>query len=325
VAGEEPAAEDRTVSGGRLELVPCDPNDPDVAVTVTDPAQIAHDQTIDAMDAIRRPAGDYLHMPWRALDDLIGGVPPADLWYVGGFSGDGKTTMLTSLALDGVASGWRVYYLGLESRAHVIRTHFACKNLGLDAGDLLSGAYLNWHNAAEVREQVRLELKRQASAANATALRVSEAKHLTASVVRSEYLKASAYEVNAEILEMTQNLGVVTLAASQFNLDAIRGDRALRHLPPRENVWKFGNKKREVSSGQLAVYRPFRIGGVPDDEMRQFRAGTVSSREVCESNTMAAHCVKHRLYGAREGQRALLGVRSGRVMERSPSLPYSLR
>lgn len=350
MGGSQPTSAGGVVSGTYLELVPCDPNDPDAVISgVTDPMTTAHEQTIAALDAIRRPANEYLHMPWRALDDLVGGVPPGDLWYVGGFSGDGKTTMLTSLTLDGVALGWRVYYLGLESRAHVIRTHFACKVLGLDAGDLLSGEYLNWPNAAEIREQVRLELKRQSSVELAAALRVSEAKHLTAGVVRTEYLKAAAHNatvvivdhvdhladaqnaknisdaVNAEILEMTQQLGVVTLAASQFNLDAIRGDRLLRHMPPRENVWKYGNKKREVASGQLALYRPLRIAGVDKDEMAKFRAGDLAPRDVCEPSAMACYCVKHRLYGAREHQRVLLGVKAGRVSDAQSRLPWGLR
>lgn len=316
-----------------------------------DPQVRAHDQAIEAIDAIRRPAGDYLHMPWRPLDALVGGMPPGDVWYVGGYSGDGKTTLLTSLTLDGVRAGWRVYYLGLESRAHVIRTHFACQVLSLNAGDLLSGAYLAWENAAEVRERVRVELRRMSAAAVSASLRVSEARQLTPQVVRAEYLsaavhgaqvvivdhvdhladavnqKAASDAVNGAILELTQQLGVVTIAASQFNLDAVRGDRMLRHLPPRENVWKFGNRKREVASGQLAIYRPLRSDGVGKTDMAAFRAGVITAREVCEPNTMACYVVKHRLYGDREHRHVLLGVQAGRVVtrEQHASLPYSLR
>lgn len=337
------------MSRGPLELVPCDDDDPERAIRVADPAEAAHDQAREALDAIRRPAEEYLRLPWPALDEIVRGIPPGDVWYVGGFSGDGKTTLLTSLTLDGVAAGWRVYYLGLESRAKVIRTHFACKALGLDAGDLLSGTYLTWPNAAAIREAMRLELKRQASAEQARALRVSEAAALDVAVVHAEYARAAAYgatvvivdhvdhlasardtkalsdDVNSAILEMTQDLGVVTIAASQLNLDTIRGNRALRHMPPAENCWKYGNRKREVASGQLAVYRPLRIAGLEKGELQRFRDGDLTARDVCEPHTMAVSCSKHRLYGKHEGMRALLGVQQGRVVPRALSLPYSLR
>lgn len=333
-----------------LTIVPADehPDDDGETFEVRDPAREAQDQAREALDAIRRPASEYLHLPWRALDEVADGIPPGDVWYVGGFSGDGKTTLLTSLTLDGVAAGWQVYYLGLESRANVIRTHFACKSLGLDAGDLLTGAYLQWADHEAVRERVRLELKRQASAEMAHALRVSEAPSLDARVVRTEFARAAAYgatvviidhvdhlasardmkvlsdEVNATILEMTQELGVVSIVASQLNLDTIRGNRAARHLPPAENCWKYGNKKREVASGMLAVYRPLRIAGLQKGELQAFKDGELAARDVCEPNTMAVVCTKHRLRN-HESRRALLGVKAGRVVPKDPGLPWSLR
>lgn len=333
----------------QLQLVRAEHGDPETVVTTENPATVAYEQAIDAIDAIRRPASEYLHMPWPELDNAVGGIPPGDLWYVGGFSGDGKTTMLTSLVLDGVSLGWRVYYLGLESRAHVIRTHFACKTLGLDAGDLLSGAYHAWGNAPEVRESVRAELKRQMLTEAASTLRVSEAASLTAAVVRQEYLQAAALgstvvvvdhvdhladaqnakqasdAVNAEILTWTQQLGVVTIAASQLNLDTIRGNRALRYMPVRETYFKFGNKKRELASGMLGIYRPLRLDGLEKGELQRLREGELEARDVCEPHTMALNVVKHRLYGQREGMRVLLGVRQGRVVERPARLPHSLR
>lgn len=322
-----------------LQLVPCDDDDPEAVVRVTDAATEADSQARDAIDAIRRPADEYLHLPWPALDEIVGGVPPGDLWYVGGFSGDGKTTMLTSLTLDGISRGWRVYYLGLESRPQVIRTHFACKALGYDAGDLLSGAYLDWPNHAEVFEQVRMEVKRQSRGEAASALRVSQARKLDAHVVREEFLRAAAHgarvvivdhvdhladtgnakvtsdAVQGAILDMTQQLGLITLAASQLNNDTIRGDRSARYRAPAENCWKYGSKKRDVASGMLAIYRPLRIAGVEKSEMAKLRDGEIKGRDVCEPNTMAVMAIKHRLYGGREGMRALLGVYRGRVTE----------
>jgi len=335
-----------------MQLVREPGEEPEQSPQVVHPHDNALEHAKDALGAIAREASEYLHMPWPELDGLVGGIAPADLWYINAFSGDGKTTFLTSLVLDGIKhSQWRVYYLGLESRPKVIMTHFACARLGMSAADLLSGAARQWPNYDAIRAALVDELRRMVDDASyGDVPYISKAKTLSAATVRSEarianeiganvlvvdhvdHIAGSARSlmdestaVNDALLEASQEFGFVTLASGQLNLDAIRGDRALRYTAPRENFIKFGNKKREVASGMLGLYRPLALNGVPKDDMAKFRAGDLEPRHVCEPNTMGVVCMKHRLYGSREGQRVYLGVRDGRIVPRPSSLPYVLR
>ncbi len=97
-------------------------------------ARVAASQTKSAIRLLDRTAADFMRMPWVALDSIVGGMAAGDIWFLGGFSGDGKTTALTSAVDCWYEGGKRIYYLGLESRPNILKTHWACKRLGLDAG-----------------------------------------------------------------------------------------------------------------------------------------------------------------------------------------------
>lgn len=327
---------------GALQLVECSPDDPEATYVILNPTIAGFDQTIEAVEAVGRKAESYLHFPWRALDDLVGGMPPGDLWYVGGFSGHGKTTFLTSLVLDWVEAGVAVYYMGLESQPKVLRTHFACKRLGYDAGDLLSGAYLAWDNADLVRKQVAAEIHQMGMAGSdwRSRLMISPAKAVDEGRLRGEAMMAadcgvrvlvvdhvdhlegdggSLYEAsvraNRALLDIAQEYGFLVIAATQFNLAAVRAARALKHVAPKDDYIKMGNHKREIASGVLGLYRPLKLTGVDKKLLAAFNAGHAEQQEVIEPFTMAVSLMKHRLYGAREGKRVYLGVDHGRVVD----------
>ena len=55
-------------------------------------ARAAVEQTDAAVDALFQEPKDFLHFPWEGVDELCGGIGPGNVWFVGGFSGNGKTT-----------------------------------------------------------------------------------------------------------------------------------------------------------------------------------------------------------------------------------------
>lgn len=323
-----------------LRVIDCAPEDPAASLVIQHPRLAAFDHASDARRALNAPESAFLHFPWPSLDAVVGGMPAGDLWYVGAFSGHGKTTFLTSLVLDWVDQGVGVYYMGLESRPHILQTHFACKRLGYDAGDLLSGAYHAWTNADAVREEVKAQILHDASEGASKGLLLSSAKYVDEFTLRAEAVMAkeckarvfvvdhvdhiqadgnNLYEAsvaaNRALLDIAHEHGFLVLAATQFNLSAVRGARSLLHVAPREDYVKMGNHKREVASGMLGLYRPFQIVGLDKDKVKGYNAGTVEASEVLEPNTMAVSVLKHRLYGTREGKRVFLGVEHGRVRE----------
>src|SRR5690242_13278125 len=58
--------------------------------------KIAVNQSKQAVKLLDRTASDFLSMPWPNLDAVVAGMSAGDIWFIGGFSGDGKTTALTS-------------------------------------------------------------------------------------------------------------------------------------------------------------------------------------------------------------------------------------
>lgn len=309
---------------------------------LTSPAVQVSDEVCDAILDIERSADDYFHFPWPALDRVVGGMPGGNVCYVGAFSGHGKTTFLASLT-DTVFEQHtaNVFYMGLESRPKTLRTHWACKRLGYDAGDLITGAYLRGENAHEVRDAVKAELLSQntgekfarvrfcgtpyitvpalwqqarvAAEMGATLFVVDHVDHIDGDEGRSAW--EQSVQVNRALLDVAHEYGFLMLVATQFNLEATRGHRTALHVAPRPTFVKMGNHKREVATWMLGLYRPLKLTGVPKDVLERYNATGDGYREVIEANTMAVSVMKHRPYGQLEGEKALLEVRHGRVQE----------
>lgn len=300
-----------------------------------------HEQTTGAINDLYRPAEAYHRMPWPALDHVMGGMPGGEVCYVAAFSSSGKTTFLTSLT-DAYfeTTDKRIYFMGLESKPKTLRTHWACKRLGFDAGDILSGEYLKWANAAEVKKRLREEIDsqnfgdkldrvhfcptpsidaakifraaEQAADMGVDIFIIDHVDHIEGSASRSDY-KASR-EVAQAILDIAQRYEFLMMPATQLNNDAVKLNRIALHLPPQPQHIKFGSHKRETATWMLGLYRPLRVAGVEPDQIKLVNAGFHKSpTDICEPNTMAAVFMKHRLYGNREWKKVYLHVEHGKV------------
>lgn len=328
----------------RPRLVATSDDEGDIAIPDADANAIF--QSNRAFLDLGRAATAFLEppSPMATLAELTGGIPEGDIWYAGGFSGDGKTAFFTSLTLALVEAGKRVYYVPTETPARVLRNHFAAKTLGYDVADMLSGAWLQWPNYTEIKAAIRAELKRQvtpgadgkqtlwvaneglittdrleAEAAHAKELKadVFIVDHIDHVEGNGKSLYDASVDANKTLLHIAQTYGLRVLAATQFNLDAVRGDRVMRHMAPRENYVYMGNYKRQIASGMLGLYRPLRLVGLDEGKVKSFNKGAadVTREEILEPNTMAVSLMKHRLYGGREGRRIFLRVCRGRVTD----------
>lgn len=313
-----------------VALVPPDPNG--------DANEEAWDQAKDTAHSVNRMPNRFLHLPWAVLDGLIGGIAPGEVWFVGAYSGHGKTTFLMS-ALDAwFEQGKGVYYMGLESKASVLRTQWACLRLGLNAGDVLSGALHKNANWPFVRVQILEELRKQTERGipsqiyfspekfvNESRLHdaVAHAKELKSDVLIIDHvdhlegrgnLYNASVQVMRSLLSFAQDYGIKVLAATQFNNEMIRGNRLGMYMPPSPLAVYQGSHKRQIASGMMGLYRPLKPG-ITADEMKKFQRGLLDPQHVVEPNAMAVSVMKHRLFGNREGKRVLLGVVKGRVVE----------
>lgn len=302
-------------------------------------AYIAQKQTEEAIKLLNRTASDFLRMPWGHLDDLVSGIGEGQIWFLGGFSGDGKTTALTTAVDCWFEQGKRIYYLGLESRPKVLKTHWACKRLGLDAGDVLSGKALRWSDWPQRRAELEAmvaSLDEPQTAAqvhfaptefvDGEVLRVAmrNAREFGADVLILDHIDhiegnhGNPFQVSRDVcmtlLRQAQSFGLRCLVATQFNNEALKGNRAGRYLPPQPGHVYMGGHKRQIADGMLGLYRPLKQGIEPE-MLRDFQRGVLEPKDVCELNTMGVVVMKHRLYGNHEGRRVYLGVQHGRVVD----------
>lgn len=309
---------------------------------------VAVEQAVDAKLAVNRDPRDFLHYPLPSLDALVGGVGPGEVDFVGGFSGNGKTTLLTSL-LDGWAeAGRRVYYVPLETPAQTMRVMWACFRADVHPGDALTGELRRRELAgdlvaASARRRIRDELAAQTGEAGARVFfadldwltvqtatdALNDAADFHADVViidhidhirpgRDGNLFAESVNVCRTLLSGAQALGLRVVATTQFNNEAVKGDRLAKYHPPQPQHVYLGGHKRQIATRFLGLWRPLEVAPADPEEfarkVKAVRAGA-EPRQVLEPDAMGVVCMKHRYYGAREGERAFLTVQHGRAVE----------
>jgi hypothetical protein len=305
-----------------------------------EPKYEAVGQASEALHDIKRDRSDFLRLPWNTLDSVVGGIGKGEVWFVGAYSGHGKTTFLTS-ALDAwYEAGNGVYYMGLESRPKVLRTHWACKRLGLDAGDVLTGEAASRADWDFQRQRLAAEIKAQCAPERSEQIYFSprqfvDPKGLRAAAIEAHELDSDvliidhvdhlsgtggglferSVEVMKCLLSVAQEFELRILAATQFNNEMIRGNRLGLHHAPQPTAVYMGGFKRQIATGMLGLYRPLKFGGLSKEDSAAFMRGELEPKDVCEPNTMAVSVMKHRLYGDREGKRVFLRVEKGKVID----------
>jgi hypothetical protein len=316
-----------------------DPRDERLAEREAEAEREQARQIDEARQAVTLPASEYVDWPWPALAATMGGLGPGTMGFPCAATGGGKTSFLMSAARRWCLTGRRVYYAGLESRPQVLRTHWACRSLGLDAGDVLSGRARTWSDWPAARRRLIAQLEMQ----DVDPIRFAPVRFVDLATLDRLVRAASDFEADVPVVDhvdhidggagglyqasvaatkrlllLTQDYGLRLIAASQTNLSNAGTDRLRFHRPVHREHVKFGNHKLEVADWALGLYRPLRPG-VTREEMTLVHEGhrdlsTILARGVTEVNVM-----KHRAYGSREGERIRLGFAKGEVLDAPPA------
>lgn len=253
-----------------------------------DVVEIATDQMLDAVHDLGREPHEYLRWPWRALDDLYGGMAPGTVHYVVAFSGMGKTTFITSAILEWQAARIMLDVMPLEIPPRTWRAYVACQSIGIDPGLMLSGDYAAREDAAELRERVKKALIAQTSREVVHFVHVHDTPEVNVASLRAAAKRAAArgaralivdhidhvgdgndekrarslYEVsvavNRAVLDVAEETGLVMICMSQANQEALKNSRdaLAKYMPPRENHVLNGGTKRQVATGMIGLFRP---------------------------------------------------------------------
>lgn len=316
--------------------------------TKRNPEVVNAEQIEDAFVAMDRELSEYAHLPFTAVDRLVGAIPPGDVGFVAAFSGGGKTTFVSSGIQAWLDAGKRIYCLPLESVANVFRTHIACKKIGLHAGMILTGEYkrsrpVEWPS---IRAQLREEIAAQNKGVMKDQLYVSPTRRMDVETLEraakhahewgadlfvidhidhiaggeGKQLHAESSKVVDRTLDVTLKYGLVTVATTQVNHEGIKGaDKLAKYRIPEPHHIYMGGKKRHISAWQIGLGRPLKFHGLDKDELAKARAGDVEAWRVLEPECMSVGLLKSRHFGEREGARTYLSVINGKCQDMDPA------
>jgi KaiC/GvpD/RAD55 family RecA-like ATPase len=245
-------------------------------------------QVEDAQAMLRRGPDDFLRWPFGPVQTQVGGMAKGDVWYLCAFSGGGKTTFLLSAIDRWRQEGKRVFVMPLETRPKDWRVRWACHTLGINGGDVMNGAYLDWPDAEDVKRRIMATLAAQkgdalkegglwvdpVSEINARELvqAIEDAAAWGADVVVVDHidhiqakdgsnLYTESVQVNKLALKLAQTHGVRLVLSSQLNLTIAKasgGDKLAKYAPPQVEHVYMGGHKIHVATGMLGLFRPIR-------------------------------------------------------------------
>jgi len=309
------------------------------------------DQVSSAINNLHRDDGDWINWPWPDLTALCGRMKPRDIWFVCGFSGNGKTLFVSSAIQGWIEQRVKVYVMPLETSADDFRLYLACQRVGIDPGLVNGGGMLDMDASLRTHWErlIQAELERQATdpamrryvrvkgvqAVNLERLTLAakEAADWGASILVVDHIdhiegtgKGGTLEESQKVTKashlLAKKYNMTFVFTSQMNNESVKGranDRLAQYGPPQPHHVYMGSHKRQIATGMLGLHRRVRDplpGETPKEfaeSIRKSRDGEVPPLEALEPGVMAVTAMKLRHAGQREGQRAHLGVNFGRV------------
>lgn len=278
----------------------------------------------------------FIRYPLPTLDRMRGGWAAGEVDFLASGSGGGKTTLLGTLSRKWVAQGKRVYYAGFELPPESLRLQWAAHDAGFYPADIISGEYLTWDNADDVRARVLEALAVQESRLDY--LRCADVSYVTADSIKQMAREAADWgcdvfiidhidhvdgqsnlhqqsrQVTSAVLTSAKDTGVRFLVATQLNQSGLDKDRLRSHRPVREEWVKQGGHKKEISTFMFGLSRAIR-SGVTKEELKAVRDFGADIATIEEPMAGQLNVMKHRHYGSRVGKTALVSWERGEYVE----------
>lgn len=289
---------------------------------------------------------DFLFWPWRALHDAVGGMAPGTVHYIVCPSKGGKTTLSLSATRLWCQQGKKILYGGFEMKAETLRTMFAAQDCGLDPGDIVSGAWLDWEDYGYHRQrmvdayaaqrkpdhwyqnlrftsfehvgptQVQ-EMMDMAKDWGADAVLVDHVDELEGEPRQTDF--AVSVASNKLILKLTKRHDLKTIITSQTNNTGKAHDRWRDHKPLRDEIVRFGDIKKQVATTMIGFNRPVKPG-LTKEERDMVEHGERQISEFLMVGANRFNVMASRTYGSRIGTMGLLGWERGRIVDAPQSL-----
>lgn len=284
--------------------------------------------------------GDYLRWPWASLDALVGGMAPGTLHYIICPSKGGKTTLCRSATALWCKAGKRILYGGFEMKAETLRTMFAADDVGIDPGHVVSGAWLDFPNHADLKERMKSAYHHQRDPSHwYQNLRFTSYEFVGPKEIREMMALAADWKADAVVIDHVDNLDgagkseistseasnklllrltkrhdLKTIITSQTNNTNKSTDRWRDHRPLRDEYVRYGDIKKQVATTMIGLVRPVRPG-LTKAEKDAVEWGDKPLSDALWPGINLAHLMASRTYGSRIGQRAHLGWERGRIVD----------
>lgn len=309
------------------------------------PVSIIAQQTDDAL-ALVDSEQEALEWPFQALRDVAPPIPAGHVVFIAASSGGGKTTFVWSVVEAWLQQGRRGYILPLETRPDEWRAGFAALRLGLNPGELLSGALRQRAAAGDAeakaqRHRIQVELMRLGENDR---LYVGGARKVNVSALESAIAHAARLEYDYLLVDHIDHIGVdepgrddiadgravvgalhdlalqyrlPVIATSQLNNQRFAGGDTLGRYAPPQLHWLYNpTKKEQVATQILGLYRPLRADATPQD-LRAARDGTADVGTVLAPGRagVVAMKLRHQFGGYRDGKRVTLAYSAGALRD----------
>lgn len=288
----------------------------------------------------------FLQWPWKALHDAVGGMAPGTVHYIVCPSKGGKTTLSLSATRLWCQQGKKILYGGFEMKAETLRTMFAAQDCGLDAGDVVSGAWLDWEDYGYHRQRMVEAYAAQRKPGHwYQNLRFTSFEHVGPTQVQEMMDMAKDWgadaciydhvdELEGEprqtdfavsvasnklILKLTKRHDLKTIITSQTNNTGKSHDRWRDHKPLRDEIVRFGDIKKQVATTMIGFNRPIKPG-LTKEEKERVEHGDLDIAECLMVGANRFNVMASRTYGKNIGRSGYLGWERGRIVDAPQAL-----
>lgn len=331
-----------TAGGTMLELVdqnaPPPPDDAEDVDALPSFRDLAAEQITAAKALNRRDLTDAPTWGWSELRTLAGPMLPGELVVVGASTGNGKSTLLMSQMDHLAGTQVATLYVPLEVDPEACRWRWAAWKLGLDFVPIARGEWWKLpEGSQEAIDTVLDEQEQNPFVHFATPKRITLPelarwcrKGVDEYGVRSIMLdhfhrmdfgsdarsmRVTVTEVARKLKDLARDLNVSLIAAAQFNR---AGDKLDPYLPPSIDRLKESSGIGEEADHVYMLSRRLRPD-VTEADVKAFRLGHKSERDLMDPGTMAVTCRKHRLDDSARDRTILLGVSRGKIASKAQS------
>lgn len=291
-------------------------------------------QVVAAMDNLDFAPERSLRFAPNNLHRITGYMPRGHLVVVAANTGVGKSTFAYSVIDDFVEAGEKVAFMGLEAQPDETRRLIAAVQTGVPSHVVRENSWREHPEGEEWFKRVLEAVVAQAQEPMMDRLLVLPQRYITPGTLEEAATQAWTWGATVLVIdhmnhsedghnykefartvtlakEVAEGLDIPLIAMAQVNREAMKGGHYLqRYQPVQLHQIQGGAVIEQNASIVLNPYRPVIVpqSKADEDRIKMAMKGKIKAKEVLQPWKTGVACLKHRIRGYLEGDRALLAV-----------------